>query len=163
MLTVQIESFEACASELEPIFQIHWQELAIFKDRMPLAPQWDEYFQRERDGRLFLTTVRLDGKIVGYWTVQIAPGFHYATTLTAHTDVIYVTPEVRDRGIVLPLYRRVKSELQRRGVSLWYAGHKSHNPLGMDRLLPMLGFQPADCYFAQWLGTDDPAQTDDRS
>ena len=152
MITAQIESFEACLPELSPIFPRHWEELGLFRDRMPLAPQYDEYVRRERAGTLALSTVRQNGKIAAYYTSQIAPGFHYGSTLTGTMDMAYVTPAARGRGMALPLFRCVERELKRRGVKIWYSGFKTHNPLGMPQLLDALDFKPADTYRAKWLG-----------
>jgi len=152
LITAQVESFERCARELVELFPTHWEELALFKDRMPLAPQYDEYIRREREGKLFLATVRWNAKIVGYYTAQIAPGFHYRNTLTGHQDMIYILPEVRDKGLSLPLMKCVERELKRRNVDIWYSGYKAHNPLGMDRLLTSFKFIPADIYMAKWIG-----------
>lgn len=151
-LSTQVESFEQCAGELDAIFPFHWDELALFKNQMPLAPQWGEYVRREREGRLILATVRRNGSIVAYYIVQKAPGFHYEQTLTGTMDICYVMPEERGRGLALPLFRAVERELKRCGVQVWYSGYKSHNPLGMPKLLGVLGFQPADCYHAKWIG-----------
>jgi GNAT superfamily N-acetyltransferase len=152
MLTTQVESFADCANELAQIFPQHWEELALFKDRMPLSPQWSEYVRREREGLLFLATVRWNAKIVGYYTAQVAPGFHYSRTLTGTHDLVYVIPEARERGLALPLFRCVERELKRRGVKLWYSGYKTSNDLGMPLLLDRLGFVPADSYSAKWIG-----------
>lgn len=152
MITVQVESFEGALPELREIFPRHWEELALFRAKMPLNPQYFSYIERERAGNLMLVTARQDGRIVAYYTVQIAPGFHYAATLTGHMDIMYVVPELRGRGLVLPLFKQVEEELKRRGVQIWYSGHKSHNPLRLDRLLPAFGFLPADSYFAKWIG-----------
>lgn len=152
MISAQIESFEAALPELLAIFPTHWAELALFRDRMPLSPQYREYIKRERAGVLFLATIRMNGRIVGYYTAQAAPGFHYESTFTATMDMVYVLPEVRDRGLALPLFRCVERELKRRGVQLWYSGFKTHNPLGMPRLLGLLGFRDADTYMARWIG-----------
>lgn len=152
MLTAQIESFEKALPELQQCFPRHWEELALFKDHMPLFPQYQEYIRREREGILFLATLRWDGKIVGYYTVQVAPGFHYGTTLTGHMDMVYIVPELRDRGLGFPLFRCVERELRRRGVGPWYSGYKVHNPLGLPEFLTALGFQPADNYMVKWLG-----------
>lgn len=146
-----MESFERAIPELSCIFPIHWSELAIFKDRMPLDPDYDEYVRREREGRLFLVTVRKDGQIVAYYTAQAAKGFHYQSTFTGTMDMLYVVQEVRERGLAMPLFRCVEKELERRGVRLWFSGYKSHNPLGLDLLLPKFGFIPADVYMAKWL------------
>lgn len=152
MITAQVESFEAALPELNALFPRHWEELALFRDRMPLAPQYDEYVTRERSGRLFLVTVREGSRIAAYYTAQIAPGFHYAGTLTGTMDLTYVVPELRERGLALPLFRCVERELRRRGVQVWYSGYKAHKPNGLDQLLPVLGFEPADVYMIKWLG-----------
>lgn len=152
MITAQIERFEDCLPELRAIFPRHWQELALFQDRMPLDPQYDEYVVRERAGRLLLVTVRKDGKIAGYYTAQVAPGFHYASTLTGTLDIMYIVPEERERGLAMPLFRQVERALRHRGVKLWYSGYKTANSLGLDRLLPLIGFKPADTYMTRWLG-----------
>lgn len=152
MITAQVELFADAATELAGIFPSHWEELGLFRDRMPLSPQWKEYVRRERDGILFLVTVRRDGKIAGYYIAQAAPGFHYSTTHTGTMDIAYVIPAERNKGIALPLFRRVERELKRRGVKVWFSGYKVHNPLGMPQLLDLLGFVPADVYCAKWIG-----------
>lgn len=152
MITAHLESFEACWPELVAIFPRHHLELALFKDKMPLAPQESEYIRRNQSGVLFFATLRWDGKIVAYYIAQIQPGFHYGTTLTGTQDICYVVPEVRNRGLAFPLFRLVEREMRRRGVKVWYSGWKTRNPLGMDKLLPVLGFVPADTYCVKWLG-----------
>ena len=152
MITAQIESIAVCWEELQPLFKRHHAELALYQDRMPLSPQMQAYFERERNGTLFLATIRWDGKIVGYQITQVSPGFHYSTTLTGTQDIIWILPEVRDRGLAFPLFRLVKKELIRRGVSLWNCGWKHDKPLGLDKLLPKLGFTPSDSYSSQWIG-----------
>lgn len=152
MITVQVERFADCQAALAEIFPLHWEELAKFKDRMPLMMQYDEYNRRNDAGSLVLVTARVDGRIMGYYIVQIAPGFHYASTLTATMDICYVHPEVRQRGLALPLFRGVEKELRRRGVQLWFSGYKHHNQLGMPALLNLLGFQMSDVYCSKWIG-----------
>lgn len=154
MITVQVERFADCQTELAAIFPLHWEELGKFKNRMPLAPQYTEYRRRNEAGYLLLVTVRQDGTIVGYYTVQIAPGFHYERTLTATMDLCYILPVVRNRGLALPLFRAVEKELRRRGVQLWFSGWKEHNQLGMPALLNLLGFEISDVYCSKWLGAE---------
>lgn len=152
MITVQIDSFKECQKELAEIFITHWHELALFKDKMPLAPQYLEYVAREKDGVLFLTTVRVDGKLAAYYIAQVRPGFHYGSTLTGTMDILYVVPEFRGRGLAFPLFRYVERELRRRGVKVWYSGYKIHNPLGLDKLYDAFGFIDADIYKVKWIG-----------
>src|SRR5580693_5513208 len=151
MLTFQVDSFEASIPELEAIFPQHHGELGLLRGLMPLAPDYVEYVRRELEGRLFMVTGRWDGRIVAYYVAQVATGFHYKTTLTGHMDIAYVIPEFRDRGLALPLFRMVERELRRRGVQAWYSGFKTANPMGMDRLHELMGFEPADTYQLRWL------------
>lgn len=152
MITAQVEPFQQALPELKPLFERHWQDLALFKDRVPLAPQYDEYVKREHCGALMLATVRCDGKLTAYYTVQIAPGFHYGETLTAHMDLMYIVPEWKGRGLSLPLMRCVERELKRRGAAVWYSGWKIGREQGMLRLHQLLGFIPADMHAIKWLG-----------
>lgn len=152
MITVQIDSFEECVPELRRIFPLHHQELGILRDAMPLDPDWREYARRERDGSLFLTTVRRNGTIAAYYVAQVRPGFHYQSTLTGTMDLCYVVPEERNRGLALPLFRHTENELRRRGVKVWYSGYKVHNPLGMPRLHELLGFVHVDAYMVKQIG-----------
>lgn len=152
MISVQIESWIQCLSELRPLFRTHHAELGLFHDRMPLDPDEAEYARRERDGSLFLTTVRRNGIIVAYYVAQVQPGFHYRSTLTGTADIYYVVPEMRGKGLALPLFRHVEQELKRRGVQVWYSGGKIHNSLGTFKLHKLLGFQPADMYCVKWIG-----------
>lgn len=147
-----MESFASIASDLAKLFPLHWQELALFKDRIPLCPQYHEYVARDEAGKLFVVTGRWDGRIVSYYIAQVMPGFHYETTLTATGDIAYVTSDVRDRGLALPMFRLVEKELRRRKTKVWYSGYKTDNDMGMPRLLTALKFQPADTYMVKWLG-----------
>lgn len=152
MIRFQIERFEDCLPELRRIFPAHHAELALFKEQMPLDPQYGEYVRRERAGILFMVVGRWDERIVAYYVAQVAPGFHYGSTLTGVSDILYVVPEYRDRGLILPLMRHVELELKKRRVQVWYSGYKVHNPLNMPLVLGRLGFEPADVYCAKWLG-----------
>lgn len=153
MITVQVENFRAVMPELATIFPTHWENLALFKDRMPLAPQYGEYIMREQAGTLMLVTVRRDGRIVAYYTANIRPGFHYDRTLTGTMDMMFVVPDEPAPGMVaLPLMRKVETELRRRGVDIWYSGYKTDKAKGMARLHELFGFQPADTYTAKWIG-----------
>lgn len=152
MITAQVESFEAALPELRQIFPRHWAELALYQDVMPLDPQYDEYINRERGGRLLLVTVRTDGKISAYYTAMVAPGFHYTSTLTGHMDMLYVVPEQRGRGLAFPLFKLVEDELRRRGVQLWHSGYKAHNPLRLNEVYDVLNFGSGDHYRTKWIG-----------
>lgn len=152
MITVAPESFRAAVPELEKIWPIHYDELAMFKDRMKIAWNYPHYFELEEKGELLFVTVRWNGDIAAYYLAHVGFASRYCTTRIAKMDLVYVLPDMRGHGIILPLLRCVERELKRRGVAVWYSGHKTINHLGMPDIYEKLGFQPADTFVAKWIG-----------
>jgi GNAT superfamily N-acetyltransferase len=149
-ITAQIEQLADCLEEMKPLFPAHWEELAIFKDKMPLDPQYNIYWTREQHDELVMATLRKDGELIGYWPTFIAPGLHYGSTLTATMDILWIKPEHRGDGSGKVLFDCLKTELKRRGAKIWYAGSKNHKEI--EWFLTMLGFEPVERYFALWIG-----------
>lgn len=150
MITVAIEQYRAVIGELKPLFPLHWEEVAIYRDKMPLAPRYKEYEQAADTGGLIMPIARENGRVIGYWPIFIKPGLHYGSTLTATMDILYVVPEHRGTGAARMLFEVTKKELQRRGVKLWWAGSKNHKEI--EGFLELMGFEPQERYFSMWLG-----------
>ena len=109
MRTVQEESFEEGLEELQVLLPIHWEDLALNKDKVPLDPIYDIYIDRERKGELIYVTVREDGDLIGYFIGFIAPGLHYRTCLTCTMDIFYIHPDHRKNGAGSMLFEFVES------------------------------------------------------
>lgn len=150
MLTTQIESFTERQPELAILFPKHWEELALNRDKVPLDPQYEIYFEREKRGEVLLVTLREEGEIAGYFIGFIAPGLHYKTCLTCIMDIFYVSPEHRNKRGGIMLFRAVEKECKRRGVQRIFAGSKDHKPAG--RLFMALGYKQVETYFSKWIG-----------
>ena len=150
MLTAQIESFTERLEEFRPLFPLHWEELALNKDKVPLDPQYDIYIQREARGELLFVTLRELGTPVGYFIGFIAPGLHYRTCLTCTMDIFYVHPAKRGGRGGIKLFKFVEKELRRRGVDRWFVGSKCHADASW--LFEILGFDRVEVYYSKWLG-----------
>jgi GNAT superfamily N-acetyltransferase len=150
-MTASPEPWHPTIDELMPMLPMHWEELALDKDRVPLVPRWDVYDARDAAGELLLVVLREDGKAVGYYWGFISPGLHYATCLTAQMDIFYVHPEHRDGRGGMILFQAVERELRRRGVQRWFVGAKLHRDA--SPLFKRLGFVPVEIYHSKWLGT----------
>lgn len=150
MITAQVETLRECMEEWLPLLPGHHAELALFKDKMPLDPNFDTYLAREDAGELQFVTLRADGALVGYWISIIAPGLHYKSTLTATMDILYVHPDHRGQAAGFLLADTVKADLIRRGVKVWWAGSKMHK--GIAWFLERLGMEKAEEYFVMWIG-----------
>jgi GNAT superfamily N-acetyltransferase len=153
MTVIASESFIEIYHELLPLFAEHWRELGPYKDKMPLSPDLGIYSFLESQGQLLTLTARKDGHLVGYINVCIKPGLHYSTTLQAITDIPYVLPSVRGRGVGVRLFLAAQEELKARKVGPWFASYKINSPLApsMDKLLRWLGMEPCDTQFSKWI------------
>lgn len=149
MITCHIESFVERLPELKSLLQLHWEELALNKDSVPLDPQYEVYFERENKGELLFVTIRETGVMIGYFIGFIAPGLHYKTCLTCTMDIFYLHPEKRGSGTGKALFNFVEQELNRRRVNLWFVGSKNHKDASY--LFEKLGFEPVETYYSKML------------
>lgn len=150
MITVHIESFEERLDELQALLPLHYEELALNKDKVPLVPQYGIYIARERAGELLFVTLRQSGELVGYFIGFIAPGLHYSTCLTCTMDIFYVRKDLRKGRAGINLFKFVQAELKRRGVQRWFVGSKVH--ADASALFRYLKFEPCETYYTMWLG-----------
>lgn len=150
MITAQVEKFSDIAEEVKELLALHWVDLALNKDKVALEPQYDVYLKKEQSGELFIVTVRLDGKIIGYYCGFIGRSLHYKSMLTCLPDIYYVHPDYRDATTGLRLFSFVKAELKRRGVMYWVVGDKNHKPVGP--FFERLGFNKIENYYSMWIG-----------
>lgn len=149
LITAQIELLRERLDEVQALTPTHYDALSLHKGRFPLQPQLSIYFDREERGELMLTTLRKDGKMIGYWIAFNAPGLHYATCLTSQMDIWFVHPAHIVGKAPLILINAVERELRRRGVNLWFAGSKDSKPCGP--LFERLGFQKVETFYSKWL------------
>jgi GNAT superfamily N-acetyltransferase len=150
MITCHVESFEERLEELQALLPLHYRELALNQDKVPLSPRYDIYLARERMGELIFVTLREAGKLVGYFIGFIAPGLHYSTCLTCTMDIFYVHPERRTGSAGVRLFRFVEAELKRRGVDRWFMGSKV--AADASALFKRIGAEPVETYYSKWIG-----------
>lgn len=149
MITAQVESLTQILVEMKPLFPVHWEDLALNKDAVPLDPQYEIYLARDARGEVVLTTLRNDGDLIGYFVGFIAPGLHYKTCLTGTMDIFYIHPDHRGGIGALRLFRCVLKEMKRRGVQRVFFGSKLHKDVG--RLFEALGMRPVETYYSMML------------
>lgn len=150
MLTCHVEPFAERLPELMPLLPLHYEELALNKDKVPLDPQYEVYLQHDAEGSLLLVTLREAGELVGYFIGFVSPGLHYKTCLTCIMDIFYVRPDKRGGRAGIKLFKFVEEELKRRGVQRWYVGSKCHMPA--DWLFEFLKFERVEVFYSKWIG-----------
>lgn len=150
MITAHVESFTERLAELQALLQLHYKELALDQDKVPLDPQYEVYAAREERGELLFVTLREAGELIGYFIGFIAPGLHYRTCLTCTMDIFYVHPDKRGGNAGAHLFKFVEQELKRRGVDRWFVGSKCH--MDASWLFERLGFQRVEIFYSKWIG-----------
>jgi len=150
MITCHVESFEERLQELQVLLPLHYRELALNQDKVPLSPIYSQYIERERAGGLIFVTLRDAGQLVGYFIGFIAPGLHYSTCLTCTMDIFYVHPDKRTGSAGVRMFRFVETELKRRGVQRWFMGSKVR--ADASALFKRIGAEPVEIYYSKWIG-----------
>lgn len=150
MITFCVETSMDALTEMKALFPLHWEELALNKEQVPLDPQYEVYEARYRAGELLLITAREAGELVGYFVGFAAPGLHYRTCLTLTMDIFYIVPKCRGRSLGIRLFKQVEQEARRRGVKRIFAGSKLHKDASI--LFERLGYQEVERYYSLWTG-----------
>lgn len=150
MLTAQPEPFAPFLEEVKPMLDLHYEELALNRDKVPLSPQYDEYLRRDALGMVVTITLRKDGQLVGYWIGFKAPGLHYSTCLTLHMDIFFVHPDYRDGSAGIKLFKAMEKEAKRQGVQRLFVGSKVHKDA--SRLFEALKYTKVETTYSAWLG-----------
>ena len=150
MLTAQVEEWSPFIQEAQPLLPLHWEELALNKDKVPLDPQYDVYAARDAAGQVMVVTLRDAGRLVGYFIGFVAPGLHYQTCLTLTMDIFWTHPDIRGGFGGVRLFRAVEKEAKRRGVHRMFYGSKLHKDA--SRLFDFLKMEPVETYYSKWIG-----------
>lgn len=87
---IEIESFHKWKDEASPLFERHWQEIANYKDTVPLNVDYEYYLGKDADGSLLSITVRKDGALIGYAWFELKRLGHYKHVKCAHNDIIFI-------------------------------------------------------------------------
>lgn len=150
MLTAAPEPFPPFLDEVMPLLPDHYAELALDKDRVPLAPQYHVYLDRDSRGEVLTIAMREAGELVGYFIGFVNPGLHYSTCLTLLLDIFWLKPEHRGKHGGTILFDAVEKEARRRGVQRMFVGSKVHLPA--DWLFERRGYTKVETHYSAWLG-----------
>jgi hypothetical protein len=114
MITFQKESPDPFAKEAVALFKKHYQEIAIRKDVIKLKPDFKRYDSLYKKGSLEIHTIRDDGNLIGYSLWFITNHIHYADSVTANSDVLYISPEYRKGMTGMKFIKWTTEEIKKR-------------------------------------------------
>jgi hypothetical protein len=134
-------------AEIMPLLERHWIEVAHYSD-IPLHVDVNAYAMAEANGFLRVYTIRDDATLVGYAAFFVRPNPHYASSLQAVQDVIYLHPDYRG-GTGARFIAWCDAQLREQGVQAVYHHVKQAHNWGP--MLERMGYELVDLIFAKRL------------
>lgn len=150
MVTYQVEDWFECWEEMSVLWDAHWQEVALDREKIRLAPDFASYERFAQDGSLHVVTAREDGKIIGYHISIVKPHLHYKDSLSAFTDVYFIHPDHRKGMVGVKLFKETEKSLKARGVQKMFTGTKLS--LDMGRIFERLGWRETERLYTKYIG-----------
>lgn len=149
-MTFQLELLERFKPEWSKLQVLHWQEIAVDQEDIPLACDWQKYADMEASGCLRILTVRDNDRLIGYYMAFILPHPHYARSgLMGFTDIYYILPEYREGSLGLQLLIEAEKMFRAEGCKKVYSSCKAHTDL--TPLFEYLGWKLTDKMFTKLL------------
>lgn len=147
--TFQRERLADLWSELMPLLEKHWREVAHYQD-IALDPDKAAYDAIEKAGALRCFTARApDWSLIGYSVYFVRANPHYKSSVQANQDVLFLLPEHRRSRIGMQLINWCDQQLKAEGVQAVYQHVKvAHN---FGPLLERLGYEAVDVIYARRL------------
>lgn len=146
-ITYQVERWNSVVCEMAPFAPLHWEEIALDHNAVPLDMNWNKYREMDKSGMLHLVTARDDGKIIGYHVSMIGGHLHYKSTLHASVDLYFVKQEYRKGRIGIKLFKFTEESLKAIGVQKIVTGTKVHKD--NSRLFEYLGYHNTEIIFTK--------------
>lgn len=144
------EKLKDCLEEMKPILRLHYEEIAMYKDKIPLDPDYSKYFLLEEEGIFHAVTVRDEGKLIGYFLSLVTPSIHYSQTVYAVNDILYVHPNYRLSGVGQEMFRFAEEKLKEKGADVIAIHMKTALPF--DSLCKGMGYDYAERNYTKYIG-----------
>lgn len=149
MITIKRESYNQIIEDITSILPEHWQEVAHYKDKIPLSPIFEAYAELDKRGQLFIVAMRDNGKLIGYSIYIINRHIHYSTCLCACNDLLYLLPENRNHNLGIKLILESDNLLVDHGINrITYHVKPEHD---FSPLLKRLGYMQEEIMYGRFI------------
>ncbi len=122
-MKAQVVSFSSVYEEAIPLTVKHWEEVPFgtWAD-LGIDVNTENYLLAEEEGYLRTLVVRDEGKIVGYLVLMTSEMNHHKGICQACTDVVYVDPEYRSKGVAKILFEAAEKLCKENGITFFSIG-----------------------------------------
>lgn len=114
-MNLQQETLFDVLDEVDYLLQMHYEEVALNRDKKRLLPKWEEYAALEKMGAFVVYTARHEGVLVGYAAFFIHTHMHYGEYKLAINDVVFLHPDHRKSTCGYRLIKFADDQLKERG------------------------------------------------
>ena len=114
MITFQQEAPSPFADEAVELFKRHYEEVAERQDVIELDPNIERYNLLYKAKTLEIHTARDNGKLIGYSLWVVVNHLHYKKSITASSDVLYISPEYRQGMLGYKFIKWTTEEIKKR-------------------------------------------------
>jgi len=150
MITYQEELFKDVVEEMIPIVEVHWNEIAIHKEKIKLECDWNKYIALDELDMLSTVTVRDNGVMIGYVVTLIVSHGHYMSHNFANVDAVYIDKEYRGTKVGSSLCEYAEDICKDRGASVMMHHVKvTHN---FGPLLERIGYTKVEELYSKYIG-----------
>lgn len=149
----QVERVTDVLDEIKPLLEEHWREIALYRDRFPLNPDYEKYKTLDAAGMAHVVTARDQGRLIGYCISFIMPHLHYQDCIIAMNDILFITKEYRHGRTGMKLISFAEQDLARRGVHRFIIHVKRSHDFGP--MLERMDFTETERNWEKLIGRAD--------
>ncbi len=132
---------------IEHTFNSHWEEV---QEVAPLNPVYDVYYDLE-DQNMLYSLVAMDGnELLGYVIFIIAKHHHHSGSIWASSDILYISPTHRGKGVCKEILSKAEESLREKGVEIILVSSRAHKDFGS--LLGKIGYNPYEYSYFKDIG-----------
>lgn len=126
-------------AEMQPMLELHYDELTLHKEVVKLDPDWQRYADLEHAGKFHLFTARQDGALIGYSAFFLQPHLHYRSLMLAMNDVLFLHPQHRNGMTGIRLIKTSEHGMKVLGANkiVWHAKYSND----LATILARLGYE----------------------
>ena len=147
--TIELATLAEWKAKANPLFQEHYEEIALRKDLMELKPNWPLYEAMNDNNGLFVYLAMQDNVCIGYSLNLVSYHLHYADLKYCTNDVLFIKKEFRGSRIGLKIMKVTEEHAKAEGctIMLWHAKENT----ALDKLLPRLNYGVQDIMYSKEL------------
>ena len=149
-ITYAKETYADIIEDIKPLLETHWQEVANYKDKVPLKPNFSKYQALEKNKALVIMACRDKEKLIGYSIFFLSRHLHYTTCLVASNDVLFLTKAFRKGRVGIKLIQESERLLKNMGVNrvIWHIKPKNN----FSPILIRMGYIQEEIIMGKFLG-----------